>query len=158
MMIKSNLDQLISDMHQSALKVPISKVPEGEFDADYRDELEASQEQTMSKWFGLGKELFPPSEMLTSEELNLISDKFEKLWAAYSFYADFPKGLPAKCRYELMGEYLNHSCQYRPRGWKQCFTFCDYEPENCPFGREYCPCKDLDTLFDSLHDDSTHLQ
>ena len=29
--------------------------------------------------------------------------------------------------------------------------FCDYEPENCPFGDEYCTCKDMD---DGIYDEN----
>ena len=97
----------------------------------------------MSEWFGLEKELFPPSEMLTAEELRLIADEFEELWGAYSFLPEFPDGLPDKRRYELMCEYLDHRCNYWPGGWRQHFTFCDYEPANCPFGIEYCHCRDF---------------
>jgi len=150
-MIKYYLDQLISDMHQSALKVPVSKVPENEYGSDYQNVLVASPLQPMSKRFGIRKELFPPSEMLTSEELNLIADEFEKLWAAYSFFADFPISLPAKRRYELMREYLDYSCHYGHGKRKQCFTFCDYKPESCPFGIECCRCGNLDNMFNSLY-------
>lgn len=97
----------------------------------------------MSEWFGLEKEQFPPSEMLNAEELQLMADEFEELWGAYSFFPEFPDGLPSKRRYELMREYLDESCQHWPGGWRTNFTFCDYEPKNCPFGTEYCQCKDF---------------
>ena len=37
-----------------------------------------------------------------------MADEFEQLWAVYSFYPDFPDELPAKRRYELMRDYLDH--------------------------------------------------
>jgi hypothetical protein len=95
-MIQHYLDQLIADMHQAAQRVPTSKIPEGTFDPDYQDELEASPDRLMSEWFGLEKEFFPPSEMLTTEELDLMANEFELMWAAYSFFPEFPEGLPAK--------------------------------------------------------------
>ena len=36
------LSQLIADMHDAMLRVPVSKVPDGVFDPDYQDKLEAS--------------------------------------------------------------------------------------------------------------------
>jgi len=143
-MIQHYLDQLIADMHQAAQRVPTSKIPEGTFDPDYQDELEASPDRLMSEWFGLEKEFFPPSEMLTTEELDLMANEFELMWAAYSFFPEFPEGLPAKRRYELMREYLDYRCQHWPGGWEQCFTFCDYEPLRCPFGIEFCKCKNFE--------------
>jgi hypothetical protein len=138
------LTHLISDMHQAAGQVPQSRIPEGEFDPDYMLELEESAEKTMSRWFGIETETFPPSEKLTGEQLELMAAEFEKLWAAFSFFPDFPEGLPAKRRYELMREYLDHPCQHWPGGWQHHFEFCDYEPENCPFGSEFCRCKDFE--------------
>lgn len=137
------LAQLIADMHQAALRVPKSKIPEGTFDPDYQDEMEASADRPMSLWFGFGKDVFPPSDKLTEEQLELMAAEFEQLWAAFSFEPDFPDELPAKRRYELMRDYLDHSCQHWPGGWVHHFGFCDYEPENCPFGEKFCRCKDF---------------
>ncbi len=139
------LSQLIADMHKSAEKVPQSRIPVGEFDPEYMMELEESGEKTMSQWFGLGKEQFPPSEKLSEEQLIQMAAEFENLWNAYSFYADFPEGLPAQRRYELMRDYLDHPTQHWPGGWEHHFEFCDYDPANCPFGNEFCRCKDFDT-------------
>jgi hypothetical protein len=141
--MQNYLTHLISDMHQAALRVPKSRIPKGEFDSDYMMELEESAEKPMFEWFGLSKDEFPPSDKLTEEQLELMASEFEQLWAAYSFEPDFPEGLPAKRRYELMRDYLDHTCQHWPGGWVHHFEFCDYEPENCPFGAEFCRCKDF---------------
>lgn len=145
------LTQLITDMHLAATRVPKSKIPEGTFDPDYQDELEASPDYPMSHWFGLTKEQFPPSERLTDEQLELMANEFEQLWAAYSFEPDFPDGLPAKRRYELMRDYLDYECSHWPGGWVHHFEFCDYNTENCPFGIEFCKCKDF------VYDDDTDI-
>lgn len=154
------LTQLIEDMHIAATRVPQSRVPEGEFDADYMMELEESPDRLMSYWFGLSKEQFPPSERLSPNQLELMADEFEELWAAYSFEPDFPEGLPAKVRYDLMREFLDHECSHWPGGWVQHFRFCSFETENCPFGIEFCKCKDFkyeeyeEELGDSLGDEN----
>lgn len=137
------ITQLITDMHQAAKRVPQSPIPEGKFDPDYQDMLEASPDFPMSHWFGLAKEQFPASDRLTAEELELMATEFERLWATYSFVPEFPIGLPAKRRYELMRDYLDYPCQHWPGGWVHHFEFCDYEPENCPFGEKFCKCKDF---------------
>lgn len=141
--MKTYLDQLIADMHYSATQVPQSKIPEGEFDPDYMMELEEMPDQPMSHWFGLNKELFPAPELLNEEETELMATELEELWEAYSFIPDFPEGLPAKLRYELMWKYLDQPCHHWPGGWEYHFEFCEYEPETCPFGHEFCHCKDL---------------
>jgi hypothetical protein len=143
------LAHLIDDMHQAVTRVPQSKIPEGTFDPDYQDELEESPDYPMSHWFDLAKEQFPPSERLTEEQLELMANEFEQLWTAFSFEPDFPEGLPAKMRYELMRDYLDHECSHWP-GWVHHFEFCNYEPEDCPFGIEFCKCKDFDYSKDMI--------
>ena len=144
-MLQHYLEQLIADMHLAAGRVPKSPIPDGVFDPDYQDMLEESPDRLMSQWFGLEKELFPPSEMLSPEELQLMTDELVQLWLAWSFYPEFPEGLPAKRRYEILRQYLDEPCQHWPGGWRQHFTFCNYEPANCPFGIEFCMCKDFES-------------
>lgn len=138
------LNQLIEDMHLAAQRVPQSTIPEDTFEPDYMMELEDMEEQPMSDWFGLEKMLFPSSEMLTAEQLELMAYEFEKLWGSFNFDPYFPEGLPAKRRYELMRDYLDHKCTHWPGGWVHTFEFCNYDPDNCPFGQEYCRCKEMD--------------
>jgi hypothetical protein len=152
--MQNYLTHLISDMHQAAARVPKSKIPEGIFDPDYMMELEESAEKTMSQWFGLEKEQFPPSEKLTNEQLVLMAAGFEKLWQAYSFEPGFPDGLPAKIRYDLMRDYLDYSTQHWPGGWVHHFEFCDYDPKNCPFGSEFCWCEDVDKDYLIYHQEN----
>ena len=100
-MLQNYLSQLITDMHEAKLRVPVSKVPEGVFDPDYQDELEASPDRRMSEWFGLETELFPLSEMLTAEELKLMADEFEEcgeLTPSYlNFRMDYPINVAMNC-------------------------------------------------------------
>lgn len=138
------LAHLISDMQAAATRVPKSRIPEGTFDPDYMMELEESAKKPMSEWFGMQKQEFPPSEKLTAEQLELMATEFEQLWAAYSFEPDFPDGLPAKRRYELMRDYLDEPTQHWPGGWVHHFEFCEYDPANCPFGEEFCRCIDFE--------------
>lgn len=150
------INQLIEDMHLAATRVPQATFTEATFDANYMMELEEIGEEPMSFWFGLEKEQFPPSERLTPDQLELMANELEKLWNAFSFEPDFPEGLPAKRRYELMRDYLEHKCTYWPGGWVHHFEFCNYEPENCPFGYEYCKCKDFEYDDSQSTDNSTN--
>ena len=142
--MQNYLNQLIEDMHLAATRLPQPKIPEGTFDPDYMMELEAMEEQPMGVLFGLSREQFPPSDRLTSEQLTLMAKEFEQLWAVYSFEPDFPEGLPDKRRYELMRDYIDIECSHWPGGWIHHFEFCSYEPDNCPFGEEFCKCKDFE--------------
>lgn len=138
------LNQLIEDMHLAATLVSQSRIPETVFDPNYMMELEAMEELPMSEWFGLSKEQFPPADRLDAGQQKQMAEEFEKLWAAFSFDPYFPEGLPARRRYELMRDYLDHKCTFWPGGWIHTFEFCNYEPDHCPFGNEYCRCKDFE--------------
>jgi hypothetical protein len=144
--MQNYLEQLIADMRSSATRVPQSPIPNGTFDPDYMLELEESEYIPMSQLLGLSIEMFPESDRLTMEQLELLTGEFMQLWSAYKFWPEFPDGLPAKRKYELMREQLEEKIQYWPGDWVQHFEFCDYDPENCHFGKEYCRCKDFDHL------------
>jgi len=130
-------------MHLAATRVPQSKIPEGAFDAEYMMELEDMEDQPIRVLFGLTIEQFPLSDKLTSEQLTLMATEFKQLWAAYRFIPNFPEGLPTRRRYELMREYLDQGCSYW-LGYTQDFEFCSYEPNDCPYGKEFCRCKDFE--------------
>lgn len=136
------LDQLISDMQMIGEKAKANLIPDEVFDPVKMMELEESPEQTMGFWFGLSQENFPASDRLNEQQLDQMAIEFEELWGAFGFYPDFPDKLPSKLKYELMREYLNEPCQYWAKGWAFHFEFCHYNPDECPFGSEFCRCKE----------------
>ena len=136
------LDQLIEDMQIIGNKAKSNLIPDEIFDPAKMIQLEESAEQTMSFWFGLSQECFPPSDKLNEQQLDEMALKFEEMWGAFGFFPDFPDKLPSKRRYELMREYLNHQCQYWAKGCMLHFEFCHYDPNECPFGSEFCRCKE----------------
>lgn len=136
------LDQLIEDMQMIGNKAKSNLIPDESFDPVKMMEMEESPEQTMGFWFGLSQECFPPSDKLNEHQLEQMTIEIEELWGAFGFVPDFPDKLPARRKYELMREYLNQPCQYWAKGWILHFEFCQYDPNECPFGSEFCRCKE----------------
>jgi hypothetical protein len=92
---------------------------------------------------GIKAEWFPPANKLNVPQIKALVTKLTALWSAFNYHADFPKKLPVDIRYRLMVEKLKEETQYVSDGFIG-FEFCHYEPEECPFGKEYCSCKDTE--------------
>ena len=138
------LKQLISEMRHAATLVPEPLMPEGSFDTDFVvATIQRFPEQTMGDWFGLEIQKFPEAEFWNEDELELLAAEFEKLWEAWSFYPEFPEGIPAKMRYTLLRNHLSHSCEVYLGGPKQHNYLCNFRFDECPFGPELCLCRKM---------------
>jgi hypothetical protein len=106
----------------------------------WRDEAPPVQ-QNMFYHFGFTPEQFPPPEQLSDADLDALSVLLCRLWAAYNFTAVVPEKAPGRVVYPLLLERMHKPTFVMTRG---CIgiEFCHYEPSECPFGAEWCSCKD----------------
>lgn len=95
---------------------------------------------TMFDHFGFEPEQFPPAEKLTDEQLEQLKVTICRLWAAYNFTPVFPDETPGRIIYPLLLERMRKPAMVFKNG-NMGIEFCDYEPEHCPFGLEWCSCK-----------------
>ncbi len=105
----------------------------------WRDET-PPERQDMFYHFGLLPEQFPPADRLTDADLDAISELLCRLWAAYNFTAVVPDNAPGRVLYPLLLERMKKPTFVMTRGVIG-VEFCSYEPEQCPFGLEWCSCK-----------------
>lgn len=119
--------------------------PALEYGLDHIAEWKCAPYQPFEKLLGLTADQFPPIEKLRHDEIELLVEKLLQLWAAFNFHADFPNDLPNYLKYQLMINKLSEEVQYVSSGTIH-FEFCDYDPQHCPYGIEYCQCKQLDDL------------
>ncbi|HLF65540.1 MAG TPA: hypothetical protein VI603_17365 [Saprospiraceae bacterium] len=109
----------------------------------WRDEKPPAR-QDMYYHFGFKPEQFPSEDRMTDAELNGIVSALCRLWAAYNFTPVVPKHVSGRVLYPLL---LTRMCEptfVMTRG-NIGVEFCSYEPKQCPFGEEWCDCKDWDS-------------
>lgn len=139
------VDYLLEDLATIAKNPPAPPhydVPEELEGIEYVLEWENNPYQTMLSLFNLEPEVFPPADRLSVQQLEQLNVGILELWAAHNFYADFPEDVPSKRLYEVLVDYMqNAECQYISEGSSH-VEFCQYEPDNCPWGNELCSCKD----------------
>ena len=99
-------------------------------------------DQDMYYHFGLRRELLPPIDRLTDDEAETLTSALLDLWGAYNFDASFPDGIPAKILYPLLLDKMHEPTFINEIGWTT-HEFCSYECEHCPFGLEWCMCKEI---------------
>jgi hypothetical protein len=99
-------------------------------------------EHPMFDEFGFEKEQFPPVEKLKDDELDMLFQAMLRLWEAYNFSPYYPDDVPIRIIYPLMVEKMSEPVVFLDRGH---FTieFCHYDPKECPFGLDFCTCKEF---------------
>jgi len=92
--------------------------------------------------FGFEPVQFPPAERLSDEELDALTQALCRLWAAYNFTPVLPDAVPGRLVYPLLLKRMEEPTFVMTRG-NIGIEFCHYEPLECPWGLEYCTCKDF---------------
>jgi len=107
----------------------------------WRDE-KPPERQDMFYHFGFEPVQFPPAERLSDEELDALTQALCRLWAAYNFTPVLPDAVPGRLVYPLLLKRMEEPTFVMTRG-NIGIEFCHYEPLECPWGLEYCTCKDF---------------
>lgn len=113
-------------------------------DFSYIDQYLNGPEYPLSQILGIEKIQLPPLERLEEVDPQLV----EKLYygiidmlEAFCFDPYFPDNLPVRIRYEVLRNNWEMELPVMEEGIVG-IEYCNYNPENCPFGVDYCACKD----------------
>lgn len=110
--------------------------------AEVENYLAGNAPASMYGYFGFDSEQFPPENKLQEEQLKLLCDAICRLWAAYNYTPVFPEKTPPRRLYPILLQAMHEPRTQVNRGHIG-VEFCDYEPDNCPFGSVACSCKDF---------------
>lgn len=118
--------------------------PEYEGVMDYMIEWEYAPEWKMDDLFGIEVERFPPADKLTEEQMTELVSYIIELWGDFNIQPHIPDtNPPSKVVYKVLLEYWkNKTVQYISEGWLH-IEFCNYDETNCPWGYDYCTCKEI---------------
>jgi len=111
--------------------------------AEAENYIEDEGSHNMYYYFGLEAAQFPPIDRLSEHQLEELTHSILRLWATFNYTAVFPNKTPARIVYPLLIAKMHKPTHLFERG-NMGVEFCDYDPNNCPFG-EYCTCKDYDS-------------
>jgi hypothetical protein len=102
-------------------------------------EKTASKSRNIRETMGLEREQFPPADYWSEEEAAQLVIALNDLLKHYNLSADYPETLPPLMAYTTLVGALEKYAPIMPFGeWH--LEFCDYNPEECPFGEPYCTC------------------
>jgi hypothetical protein len=103
--------------------------------------IDEEPDKTMHNIFGIDPIIFPPVEKLSNGQAELLADEILELWQHFNIEASYPDNFPKHRLYPLLVNKFREPFLYFPMGITG-IEFCDYDPSKCPFGNEYCMCKD----------------
>jgi hypothetical protein len=94
----------------------------------------------ISKIIGFYVEQFPPIDKLNDKQIERLNLAITDLFLSFYIDPDFPEKLDEKIKYELL-KWSMKSHIFTTKYENTIIDFCDYSAEDCPFGEEYCQCK-----------------
>jgi len=136
--MKRYLEQLITDMRESASSVPdedLSVFFANTEDDEYLPFSEAFQygpKRKLSEILGIPSMSFPPEDQLTDSQTETLAREMERLLKAYYFYPEFPIGVPGRLRYRNLVRIWDDEYVFLTNG-ETPLEFCDYDESRCPF-------------------------
>ena len=145
------VNQLIADLKAAKNNIPekpnvrvlYPDHPALDYGLDYIAEWERAPRISMNDLFGIDGVVFPDAAKLSDAEMEALTDAILELWGAFNFAADFPDNVPIHLVYtELVKTWRNEAVQYTSSGTCH-LEFCDYDPSECPWGMEFCTCKEF---------------
>lgn len=118
--------------------------PAAAYGLDHIIEWEHAESWKMDDLFGIAATCFPPENQLSELEVNALTEGILSLWQAFNIDVYIPdKRIPASIIYRVLLDYWRkESIQYVSRGTLH-LDLCDYEPDNCIWGVDYCTCKEI---------------
>ena len=142
------LSQLIEDMRESAqnpgtpqdMKHRVETYPE-----EIQDHLQDVErylhgdEHPLSEILRIPSVQLPPENTMSDSQISNLYSVMLELLEAYCFFPDFPEKLPVRFRYDALRKCWDDPHVYMGGGEFH-LEFCSYEPEHCPFPKEYCHC------------------
>lgn len=160
--MKRYLLQLIEDLRAAKQLAPKQKPRDEMNEEEFWDELieidriiDEEPDQPLHNIFGIDPQSFPTPEKLTNQQAQLLSAEILELWAAFNIDAVYPENFPLEKLYPLLVAKFKEPYLHFPMGMTS-IEFCNYEPKECPFGEEYCMCKEWS--FDAQDDFSDEVE
>jgi hypothetical protein len=99
------------------------------------------ESEPLSEILGFEQAQFPPPDRLTITQQDALFADMNALLHAFNFCAEFPLDLPGHLKYAVLRENWDMKCVYVSSGCSH-LEFCNYEPNECPFPKEHCTCRD----------------
>jgi hypothetical protein len=109
----------------------------------------------MTEAFGISADSFPSMDKLTESQAKDVNEAILNLWSVNRIYANFPENFLSQLIIyrELRKKMQEDTIRLFPDGDTH-IEFCSYEPESCPWGMDFCICKDSE-WFNEEDNDAT---
>jgi hypothetical protein len=147
------INYLLADIAAATVSLPVHVLS---FDDDEdipfitaEEEAKTAPREVLADVVGVKREWFPPASRLSEAHMLVLTEALMDCLDAHSFIVNFPAGLPAPIRYQvLLAELEKEVPVLQYNIWQ--LDFCEYEPKGCPFGEAFCQCQIYERWLDQL--------
>lgn len=103
--------------------------------------LENNPQHSFGYYCGLGKEQFPPANLLTEPQLEELCTALDNMLLTWNLSAEIYSFVPVAKKYSLLVSILDEKVEIPDYGLLT-IEFCTTDPPTCPLN-EYCSCREI---------------
>ena len=150
--MQNYISQLLSDLENAKKNIPppvdykllYPDHPAFSYGLEYIVEWEMAPDSSMDDLFGIKAEQLPPDDKLSEGQAEQLVQAILELWGTFNIGADIPnEDIPALLIYKVLrNRWETGTARYMSEGMTH-LEFCHYVPEECPWGMEFCQCKEF---------------
>jgi len=138
--------QLIYDIEHRLESIPSNiRYRELNTKEPIEEALKKATFKPLEQWIQLSKDLFPPVNQLSENEMKLILTALIRLLSGHGFLINFPKDASLKSKYNALVAHLSEKTPFLENHLWQ-LPLCGYDAKQCPFGTLHCQCKDWEEI------------
>ncbi len=148
------IEDLLNAKRAESEEVEEEENEEDEFDieahfAEVDRYVSGDGEEPLEEILGFEEVQFPPIEKLNDSQMKRVSEAFVECLFSWNITAEIPEDVPITLKYSLLVSTLKRQVYIQSYGFIH-FEFCNYNVATCPFGIEFCQCKDFENDFDDM--------
>jgi len=106
-------------------------------------------ENSIAHYLDIPKSAFPPINKLDDSQIREILKEMKQVLHMLRLHVHFPTDFPPCRQYELLIDMWDQPIQLKGHK-KQYLDFCNMEPHQCPYGDNFCYCRQAPEDWESL--------
>lgn len=143
--MQNYVNQLLGDLNQQVKRSPSIAEIDSTDDLLELSKLYSRPKYSIANLLEIEQGALPPPEKLNDQQISLLMESIENALTVHQCYLDFPKGIIDRKRYTILRSYWNEPQLICSKSVNT-IDFCDYDQDNCVYGREGCECIQLEKL------------
>ncbi len=145
--MKKYISYLINDLQHGQQEAYASVIDSFNYSLPLREAV--ATEGTISQLTSIPTSAFPPAHKLDSMQLQAVVKEMKQVLQLLRIHVHFPQAFPLDRQYTLMVAFWGRTISLQGHK-KQYIDFCAMETDQCPYGNDFCYCREYPEDWDDF--------